>query len=102
MVHPNNLELECPARPLSPNSSDLVGASKAVRRDEQNVFGDILELIDAKKWLDGVVDQSQKKKSSPRGSVPAVNDLKGSTISAADSFDSEERRKSNNASLRLD
>lgn len=67
-------------RPLPPNFSDLVGESEASRRDEKNVFGDILDTIDAGEWFDGVVDQpSRKKKNLLQGSIPAARGLKEST-----------------------
>lgn len=67
-------------RPLLPNFSDLVGESEASRRDEKNVFGDILDTIDAGEWFDGVVDQpSRKKKNLLQGSIPAARGLKEST-----------------------
>lgn len=57
IVHSNNPELKSALRPLPLSFNDMVRASKAARRDEKNVFRDILDTIDAKDWFDGVVDQ---------------------------------------------
>lgn len=57
-----------------------------VRRDEANVFGDILDTIEEDDWLDGLVDQVLRKKTS-RGSIPMVSALEESHQSSFDSYD---------------
>lgn len=58
----------------------MVGASEAARRDEKNIFGDILDTIDIEEWFDGMVNQPPKKeKNSSQGSIPTASDLEEST-----------------------
>lgn len=63
---------------LSPSSRDLIGVGKAARKDESNVFGDILDTIEDKNWSDKLVDQALRKKRMSHGSVPAASGLKES------------------------
>lgn len=67
--------MEAASSPLPPSSIDLIRASEAASRDEKSVFGDILGTISDKDWLDGLVDQPQRKEKSSRGSVPPASGL---------------------------
>lgn len=86
-MHPNNPELEAASRPVLRSSSDLIGASETARRDEKNIFGDILDTIKDTNWLDGVVNQPSKVESSLRGSIPVARHLEESPHRSSDSDD---------------
>lgn len=77
IVRPNNPEFEVVSTPLLPSSSDLVGVSEAARNNESNVFEDILDTIEEDDWLDGLVDQALRKKTS-LGSISAASSLEES------------------------
>lgn len=85
-MRPNNHKLEAASSPLQPSSRDLIRVSEAVRKDESNVFGDILDTIEDNDWLDELVDQALRKKMSC-GSVLAASDLEKSHKNSSDSVD---------------